>query len=74
MTFDFVNLLAHVVLICTLATILFSVAAYAASRRRTRRPRKPAAAPAAAPSPPPPPAATITRLHKASTPDGEGKR
>ena len=74
MTFDFVNLLAHVVLICTLATILFSVAAYIASRRRTRRPRKPAAAPPPEPAPPAIPSGTITRLHKTSTPDGGGNR
>ena len=67
MTFDFVNLLAHVVLICTLATILFSVAAYIASRRRTGRRRKPAAAL----PPPATPSGTITRLHKTSPPEGE---
>jgi hypothetical protein len=72
--FDFVNLLAHVVLICTLATILFSVAAYIASRRKTlrRRPAVKAPTPAPAPSAPSQPKrATIMRVHRPAPPDSE---
>ncbi len=67
MNFDFVNLLAHVVLICTLATILFSVAAYIASRRKTLR-RRPAVKP---PPAAPPKRATITRVHRPAPPGSE---
>lgn len=70
MNFDFVNLLAHVVLICTLATILFSVAAYVASRRKTLRRRPAVKAPPAAPAPPPK-RATVTRVHRPVPPGPE---
>ena len=36
--FDFVTVLAHVVLVSTLATMVYSVLVYIASRRRSRRP------------------------------------
>lgn len=70
MNFDFVNLLAHVVLICTLATILFSVAAYIASRRKTLRRRPAVKAPPPAPAPPPK-RATVTRVHRPAPPGSE---
>jgi hypothetical protein len=68
--FDFVNLLAHVVLICTLATILFSVAAYIASRRKTLR-RRPAVKPPPPAPAPPPKRATVTRVHRPAPPGSE---
>ena len=71
MNFDFVNLLAHVVLVCTLATILFSVAAYIASRRKTLRRRPAVKAPPPAPAPPPPKRVTVTRVHRPAPPDSE---
>ena len=71
MNFDFVNLLAHVVLVCTLATILFSVAAYIASRRKTLRRRPAVKAPPPAPAPPPPKRVTDTRVHRPAPPDSE---
>ncbi len=70
MNFDFVNLLAHVVLICTLATILFSVAAYIASRRKTLRRRPAVKSPPPAPAPPPK-RATVTRVHRPAPPGSE---
>ena len=70
MNFDFVNLLAHVVLICTLAIILFSVAAYIASRRKTLR-RRPAVKPPPAAPAPPPKRATVTRVHRPAPPGSE---
>lgn len=70
MNFDFVNLLAHVVLICTLATILFSVAAYIASRRKTLR-RRPAVKPPPSAPAPPPKRATVTRVHRPAPPGSE---
>lgn len=70
MNFDFVNLLAHVVLICTLATILFSVAAYIASRRKTLR-RRPAVKPPPPAPAPPPKRATVTRVHRPAPPGSE---
>ncbi|MBP7483003.1 MAG: hypothetical protein KA788_10750 [Lacunisphaera sp.] len=70
MNFDFVNLLAHVVLICTLATILFSVAAYIASRRKTLR-RRPAVKPPHPAPAPPPKRATVTRVHRPAPPGSE---
>ncbi len=44
--FDFVTVLAHVVLVSTLATMVYSVLVYIASRRRSRRPSAPAPTPA----------------------------
>jgi hypothetical protein len=43
--FDFVTVLAHVVLVSTLATMVYSVLVYIASRRRSRRPSKRVPAP-----------------------------
>ena len=71
MKLDFVNLLAHLVLVCTLATILFSVAAYIASHRKTLRRRPAVKAPPPAPPPPPPKRVTVTRVHRPAPPDSE---
>ena len=71
MNFDFVNLLAHVVLVCTPATILFSVPAYIALRGKTLRRRPAVKAPPPAPAPPPPKRVTVTRVHRPAPPDSE---